>query len=55
MSFSPRHRHAKIQLVTNCNQLKTARVSARQSVTVCHQLKFYIFAPWRLGVNIFDL
>ena len=43
MSFSPRHRHAKIQLVTNCNQLKTGFRFTNQLVTNRHQLKIIRF------------
>jgi hypothetical protein len=46
-------RHCASQLVTNCNQLKTARRRKSQPVTICYQLKFPIFAPWRLCVNPF--
>jgi hypothetical protein len=34
-------RHCAIQLVTNCYQLKTARLCASQPVTNCNRLKMF--------------
>jgi hypothetical protein len=48
-------RNYEFKLVTNCNQLKTAHLSARQLMTNRHQLIFPIFAPSRLCVNLFAL